>query len=108
MTLWDPGLQPERTHLAWRRTALSVAAGSLIAMRVLPVTFGDAWWIAPGVLGVLAAAGIWALGEARYRQFQRRVAAGDPLSAGGGRLLLLAGFVTAVGMTGLVTVLLRG
>lgn len=37
----DPGLQAERTSMAWTRTALAVAAGSLVAARVLPTRVGE-------------------------------------------------------------------
>ena len=54
--LYDPGLQPERTELAWRRTALSIAVGSVVAMRLLPTALGSGWWILPGITGVIFAA----------------------------------------------------
>ena len=40
MTVPDTGMQAERTSLAWRRTALSVAVGSLVGLRVLPPQLG--------------------------------------------------------------------
>ena len=51
----DPGLQPERTSLAWRRTALSVAVGSLIGLRVLPPELGAFGYVV-SVLGL-----VWSL-----------------------------------------------
>lgn len=109
-TIWDAGLQPERTHLAWRRTALSVAVGALVTMRILPTTMGDIWWIVPGILGVLAAAGIWFVGERRYRAFVRQLdedGVTDPIPAGGGGILAMSGFVVLVGVVALATVLWR-
>ena len=51
-----PGAQPERTALAWRRTSLSVAVGSLVAGRVLEPWAGPAVWVLTvlGLLGALA------------------------------------------------------
>lgn len=52
-TVFDKGLQPERTLLAWRRTCLSFAIASLILTRYTADAFGAA-----GVLLGLAAAGL--------------------------------------------------
>jgi hypothetical protein len=56
----DPGLQPERTALAWRRTALSAAAAAAVLLRaglVEASVLGTA--AAFGALGVVLIAG-WA------------------------------------------------
>jgi uncharacterized membrane protein YidH (DUF202 family) len=52
---FDPGLQPERTRLAWRRTALSMVVAGLLAPRALYQALGGVA-VAIGVLG--AAAGL--------------------------------------------------
>lgn len=36
----DTGLQAERTGLAWSRSSLSLMLGGVIALRLLPTTFG--------------------------------------------------------------------
>lgn len=62
----DLGMQSERTHLSWSRTALSLAAiGGLLfhagQARVLP--FGEV----PGIFLVACAAVVYLLGHRRYR-----------------------------------------
>jgi len=103
----DPGLQPERTELAWRRTALAIAVGSLIALRVLPVTFDDPWWVMGGIAGLLVAAAIWLLARRRIRLVgvvlaregnRARMPGAAPLAA-------LSVFVLATGITAVVIVL---
>jgi uncharacterized membrane protein YidH (DUF202 family) len=106
VTPFDPGLQPERTALAWRRTALSVAVGSLAAGRLLEPLLGGVGW-------VLAAAGI-ALGFGMVLAARRRAAAVDralaatgDLRAGPGASLLAAAAVVAV-LVGVVGVVVAG
>lgn len=77
MPLFDPGLQPERTELAWRRTALSVGVGSLVAVRLLPIVLGDPWWALVGVLGVVAATALWLTSRHRYRISTPRLVESD-------------------------------
>jgi uncharacterized membrane protein YidH (DUF202 family) len=62
----DVGLQPERTALAWRRTALALAVGSLIGARVLSEDLG-VWAAAPAALGVVAAVAVFVVAQRRYR-----------------------------------------
>ena len=57
MTPFDPGLQPERTALAWRRTAQSLAVGSLAAGRLLEATARRCSWLL-AVIGVVLALGL--------------------------------------------------
>lgn len=67
--VFDAGLQPERTALAWRRTALSLALGALVCVRLLPALLGDPFWTALGFVGVAGAIAMWMTGERRYRAF---------------------------------------
>lgn len=66
----DPGLQPERTALAWRRTALTIVVGGVIALRYLPSALGP--WTAVLALAITAT-GVLALRAAdrRYRSTRR-------------------------------------
>jgi uncharacterized membrane protein YidH (DUF202 family) len=87
--LFDPGLQPERTSLAWRRTALSVAVGSLVALRVLPESLHHPIWYVPGFLGVLFAAWLWRVSHRRYQYFVEHTLQTErrPVAPGSGALL---------------------
>ena len=64
--LFDPGLQPERTELAWRRTTLALIVGALVALRLLPPALGS-WSIIVGLAGLVLAAIIWVLAHRRAR-----------------------------------------
>jgi len=89
----DPGLQPERTALAWRRTALALMVGPVVAARLLVPELG--------VVAAVAAAGGLALAiyvavssSARYRDAAR---ADDPDRPAGAALLLVTALVPVVG-----------
>ena len=62
----DPGLQPERTALAWQRSALALAGATIVVGRL---TFGTVGAIALLVvaLGVGHAAVIFATAQRHYR-----------------------------------------
>jgi len=62
--LFDPGLQPERTALAWQRTALSTAAAATVLARVAQLRGDD---IALGVALVAGALAAWCWVSARLR-----------------------------------------
>jgi uncharacterized membrane protein YidH (DUF202 family) len=98
----DPGLQPERTALAWRRTCLALLAGSLVAARVLGGLLG-VWGGVLGLGGVLAAGVLFVAVERRYARHRRGMAERSPI-AGGGLIAALAGLVLAAGVVAVVIV----
>lgn len=94
---FDPGLQLERTALSWRRTALALTIGPLLAARVLAPDLG--------VLSVLAAVGGVALGlyvtlasSARYRGMHRQLTGAVDQAPGPGATPLA--ILTAVPLVG--------
>jgi peptidoglycan biosynthesis protein MviN/MurJ (putative lipid II flippase) len=87
--LFDPGLQPERTDLAWRRSTLSVAVGALIALRLLPPVLGPGA-LAIGLSGLLGAGLLWLLARRRARRTQQALRHQTSLPGGG----LLLGLTT--------------
>jgi putative membrane protein len=75
--LFDSGLQPERTALAWRRTGLALLAGSLVAARVMFELLGVVGLVIGGI-GLATAVAVLVSAEQRYRNQSRRLAdAGD-------------------------------
>ena len=106
MTQYDPGLQPERTQLAWRRTALSIAIVSLIAARALPVIFESGLWVIPGVTGVAASAVFWIASARRARAIDRALSSGRPdRMPDAGLIAVLAMFTAVAGVLALIVLL---
>lgn len=106
MTQYDPGLQPERTQLAWRRTALSIAVVSLIAARALPLIFGSGLWVIPGVVGVAVSGVFWIASARRAGAVDRALSVRRADRMPDGRLIvLLVGFAMAAGVLALVVLL---
>lgn len=103
---FDPGLQPERTELAWRRTTLALTVGALVALRLLPPALGT-WSISVGLAGLVVTALIWLLAHRRGSRVNQALRDDHGQLPGGGLLLLLAA-VTSVGAAfGLLYVILR-
>lgn len=108
-TLFDPGLQPERTELAWRRTCLALGVGSLVTMRILPEVFGSAWWALGGVIGVLASGALWVAARRRHRHSTRELERhGDRARLPDGLLAMaLTAFVVGIGVVSVALILVR-
>jgi uncharacterized membrane protein YidH (DUF202 family) len=99
--LFDPGLQPERTALAWRRTVLALAVGAIVALRLLNPVLG-LWSTVIGLTGLVLAATLWVLSTRRARQTTRVLLRGTGLLPGAGLLLLLTLIVTTAAVLGLL------
>ena len=64
---FDPGLQPERTLLAWRRTCLALAVASAVVVRFAGEAIGVVAAIL-GIAGVATAAAGYVRASVRYRR----------------------------------------
>ncbi len=94
---WDPGLQNERTGLAWQRTMLAGLVCSLLVARLL----AEVWVPLAAIIGLAALLGTAGLGWIALRRFRRH---GDALHTrqpiGDGRpqaLVSVVVILTAVG-----------
>ncbi len=105
--LFDAGLQPERTALAWRRTLLTLAVAWLVALRLLPPVLGT-WTLGLEVAGLAVTVALWLLARRRERRTREVLLAGRGALPGGGLLVAVAVVVTIGGALGLLgLVLLR-
>lgn len=107
MTSRDAGLQPERTELAWRRTCLAIAVGSLVAIRLVPHALGHPAWALVGVAGLLVVAWLWSALRARSHAFTAALATTphDADTTLDGRLpLILACVVVLAGLLALLVI----
>jgi uncharacterized membrane protein YidH (DUF202 family) len=104
MTAPDPGLQPERTLLAWRRTALGLVANGVLLLASGVGTSGVR--VGLGVTVTVLALSCWAVVGAVYRRLARGGA--PPAGLGSDRLLRVAtGLVLMVGLFDLYAVVTR-
>lgn len=73
----EPGLQTERTIMAWQRTALGLGGVSALTLRQAQ---GDPLLSVPGVAGLTGAVALLAFAEMRYlRSLQRRGPDREPM-----------------------------
>lgn len=94
--LFDPGLQPERTLLAWRRTCLAFGVASLVGMRFTLEAPG-LLAVVGGILGAGLAVLAYALAATGYRRSHRALQGSGVLDRSGLPMLLAAGAVLAIG-----------
>ena len=103
----DEGLQPERTLLAWRRTAVALAVGALVGARVLEPSLGVLALVA-GLAGLVVALAVGLAGRRRFLRLARVLdAGGEPLSPGGALPAWTCVAVLAAALAGGVYVLVR-
>ncbi|NOJ61092.1 DUF202 domain-containing protein [Arthrobacter sp. 260] len=100
----DPGLQPERTSLAWGRTLLALVICGVLFIRWVP-QHGD-FSLTLVAACFAAALGIYLSQELRYRRSLKGISSGV-LKADVAAVLWTAGVVVAVGAAGIYAVLFR-
>ena len=98
----DPGLQPERTDLAWRRTALTLITAACIFLRWMP-HYG--WFVGTLVAAsLLVALGIALTQRRRYHRAASGIG-GAAMTANVRATAAIAGSVVVLAGLGIYTVL---
>lgn len=87
-TPFDRGLQPERTLLAWRRTALALAVGGAIGLRLSSHLGLGA--VIVGIVCIVAAVGTGISAGWRYHRMHVALVASAQYTEGGTPLAILA------------------
>ena len=100
----DPGLQNERTSLAWVRTGLGLVACALLAGR-LAVVRGEPWAVGAALAATLLAVGVLGWSHDRYRRAKRRLERRRPVDFAL-PAVVLTGAVVVVGVLGLLLIAL--
>lgn len=75
--MWDPGLQPQRTALAWGRTGLAMIVNALLVLR-LGINAGDRPVEYLGIGFLAISGGMLLIGEGRRRQLAKMPAGATP------------------------------
>ena len=78
---WDPGVQNERTRLAWQRTTLSVLVGNLIIARLVSGS-SRALGLTIGAVAAVVTAFLGYLSIRRYRRANLQLHANAPIGDG--------------------------
>ncbi|MEV0085200.1 DUF202 domain-containing protein [Saccharopolyspora sp. NPDC050642] len=100
---WDPGLQVERTTLAWLRTALAFVVGMLVLLRLLAHESVIAAAVCAALTLPLGLAISWLVWH-RHLRGERRLHAETPLP-GGALPAAVAVLAVLAGSSGLIYVL---
>ena len=95
----DPGLQPERTTLAWGRTAMALFAAGLLFLRWLP--YYGLWILALVAVTAALAVGIYATQRRRYSSRVTGIAA-EHFPADAKAVLWTSGSVLLTGVLGMI------
>lgn len=88
-TLFDPGLQPERTLLAWRRTCLALAVGVAVAARLSLDALGPTALLL-GIVALALCGLAWGAAGRRYRRALQGLQREGTLPTAGGSIALVA------------------